>query len=502
MKPNHHSQPPSPPSLTVAFAPALLPSYEANEHNVVERSAKALRSKVEQAGGTFITSDGPIVTGADAQRAANKFKSAAADLVVLQASTFAMGDMVLPMAKVCNRLCLWAPSEPRKDGPIPLNGFVAMHLHAGVLAKSSAVPALRYTWLFGDAGTPLFDARIEALLSGLVGVKAMEHAHIGRIGEVAPSFFNVASDAVELQCRTGATTKHLPLEATIQDAASIANAPPGSETEKALETAVEKATTYAATEGLSDADVRANIAVYLALKNAASTHNLQALAVRDWPEFQEALHLHPGMAFSWLDHHDGIPVAAEADVGGAVSMLMLRAVSGQPAMLLDVNDMDLERDALLTWHCGGSPLAIADPRGVRWTPHTTLGRGNDRPMGAVADLVFRPGPVTLARIGRDGASWFVVEGEAIDSPHSGFDGSRGWIAAFRDGSTPLSVPDVIETLMSNGVEHHLALIPGHYADAVRSTAWWLGAHVIGFERYSTTPSTSRSQAHHPWKVMS
>ena len=472
----------------------MLPSYEAEKHNVVERSKKALRSKVERVGGTLFTLERPIVTGEDAERAAQVFKQASADLVVLQASTFAMGDVVLPLAKVGNRLCLWAPSEPRKDGPIPLNGFVAMHLHAGILAKSLADPALRYSWIFGDIDTPLFDARIDVLLEGLAGVKAMEHTHVGRIGDVAPSFFNLTSDAVELQGRTGVTTKHLSLEATIQEATSINDSPPDSDEENALETAFQQATSFAPVEGLSDSDVRANMAVYQALKNTANTHNLQALAVRDWPEFQDELHLHPGMAFSWLDQHDGIPVAAEADVGGAVSMVLLRAVSRQPAMLLDVNDMDHERDALLTWHCGGSPLAIADSRGVRWTPHTTLGRGNERPMGAVADLVFRPGPVTLARIGRDGASWFVVEGEVIDSPHAGFDGSRGWIGAFRSDSTKLSASDVIETLMANGVEHHLALVPGHHAEAVRSAAWWLGAQVIGFEHYSAAPSTSTPQS--------
>lgn len=474
------------PGPVVAYAPASLPSYEAEEHHVVPRSDAALRARVTAAGGRLIVADAPIVDGAGARRASDAFTAQGADLVVLQCASFAMGDIVEPFARAGHRLCLWAPDEPRRDGPIPLNGFVAMHLHAGVLRTALHHLGARYAWCFGDAGNPLFEGRIRTVLDGVRIAAALNGARIGRIGEVAPSFLNVASDPDAVARWTGARTERLPLQPLLHRAHTIVTSPSAADAQ-ALHDATAEIRAVATAVEVSDDDLARNVAVYLALRETVDAHGLAALAVRDWPEFQSELALHPGLAMSWLDHRDGVPVAAEGDVGGALSMLAARAAGRAPAMLLDVNDLDVERDALLTWHCGGSPLAIADRDGVRWTPHTTLARGETPAMGTVADLRFAEGPVTLLRVGRDGARWFVVEGEVVPSPHAGFDGSRGWVGAFRGPDGPLTARDVAETLISRGVEHHLALVPGHHAAAVRTAAGLLGAEVDGMLAWRDEP---------------
>jgi L-fucose isomerase-like protein len=242
---------------------------------------------------------------------------------------------------------------------------------------------------------------------------------------------------------------------------------------------------------LPDADLRANVAVYLALADLARAGGYDALAVRDWPEFQARMGLHPGLAFSWLDEAHGIPVAAEGDVGGALSLLAARAAAWPApglerppgATLLDVNDVDLDQDALLTWHCGGGPLDLADADGVRWTEHTTLSRGGGPRMGAVADLRFRLGPVTVLRVGRDGAAWFAVDADVVASPHPGFDGSRGWLGRFRGPDGPVAVGDVVQTLLHEGIEHHLAVVAGHHAASLRAAAAWMGAGIVRPRRY-------------------
>ena len=458
----------------IAYAPAWLPSYEAAEHRVVERSRATLEQRVEAVGGRLLALDAPIESAADAAAAARAFADAGADLVVLQSASFAMGDVVLPFAEAGHRLCLWAPSEPRRHGPIPLNGFVAMHLHAGVLGTAGRATGARFTWLFGDAGSPLFEGRLAAVLASLRVLAALRRATVLRIGDVAPTFLNVASDHDAVLATTGARVRTVPLEPLLDDVdARLADAD-----RTAIDGAVAAMTADVPVDGLREDDLARSAAVYLALRTVAERHGADAVAVRDWPEMQTRLGLHPGMAMSWLDHHDGVPAAAEGDVGGALSMIATRAASGRPAMLLDVNDLDDEHDALLTWHCGGSPLAIADATGPRWTPHTTLAHEDGTAMGAVADLTFAPGPVTLLRVGRDGRRWLVVEGEVIESPHPGFDGSRGWIARFRDRDGPLRARDVAETLIAGGVEHHLALVPGHHAAALRTAAGWLGARLV------------------------
>ena len=73
-------------------------------------------------------------------------------------------------------------------------------------------------------------------------------------------------------------------------------------------------------------------------------------------------------------------------------------------------------------------------------------------------------------------------------PAAGFDGSRGWISNFQDRDGPLGARDVAETLIAGGVEHHLALVPGHVAGALRTAAGWLGARAFPRIDYREDPA--------------
>jgi L-fucose isomerase-like protein len=466
--------PPEPPRFTVAYAPALLPSYEAARHTVIERSERSLAERVARHGGALLPTRGAIVTRSDAEAVAAA--SASADLVIVQCASFAMGDVVEPFAAAGLRLALWAPAEPRRAGPIPLNGLVALHLHAGILRRRGAPT---FGWLFGGPGEATFDLRLDRILAAVKIAKHLSEARIARIGDVAPTFTPMAVDPAILQRFTGATVAPLDLHAVIDAAIRERDHPADPERVRADLAYVE-----ALTRGridLSPAALHANLAVYRTLADLAHDGGFAALAVRDWPEFQERMHLHPGLAFTLVDERHGVPVAAEGDVGGALSMLALRAAGAGGSVLLDVVDHDPERDALLGWHCGGGAVGLADAEGVRITRHSTLARG-EQEIGAVADLRLRPGPVTLLRIGRDGALWTAVDAEVVPSPHPGFDGTRGWLARFAAADGPCAATDLLSTLYADGVEHHLALAAGHHAAALRSTAAWLGARLQRLHR--------------------
>lgn len=473
--------------FVVGYVPAWLPSYEAQRHRVVERSYEVLRRQVDEAGGRLVTIDAPVEDGAGARDAAAAMIEADADLVVVQCASFAMGDVARPFLEARLRTFLWAPAEPRRHGPIPLNGFVAMHLHAGVARTSPATRSTPYKWAFGDEGDPTFLPRLQVTLAAVRALHAARGATIVRVGEVAPTFDNVACDPEALRRWTGADVVHRGLEPILERTAQLRDAGPDSADGRAVADAVRVA--YDVVGGRVDLDaeaVRASVAAYVALRECAWRENADALAVRDWPEYQSRLGIHPGMACSLLDHVDAVPVAAEGDVGGALSMIVGRAVSRDEAYLLDVNDVDPQNDRILTWHCGGSPLGLALPGTARWTPHTTLARGDATPVGAVADLSFRPGPVTLCRVGRDGATWFAVDGEVAaggsGGAPTGFDGTRGWVGRFHDVE-PRSALDVVDTLVHDGIEHHLVLTPGHHAASLREAAVWAHARPTALRRY-------------------
>lgn len=452
----------------IAYVSAQLPSYLAAEHRVVERSLEALHEQGAALGFDVVDAWQPVFMRAEAEVVAAEAASAGVDLVLLQCSSFAMGDVVAPFARGPFRLGLWAVEEPRRDGPIPLNGFVAMHLHAGILAGASAGEGRPFKWFFGLTGHPWFGPRLAVTVAALRAAKALAGARIGFVGGVAPSFWSLAVDERALRRRLGVEVVARDLDEVIARARAAAPA----KVERAL------SEMRAAVRGVSapEDDLRQSAAVYLALRDVATEDECDALAVSDWPRFQETLGIHPGAAFSWLDEADGVPVAAEGDVLGALTMRFANVLAEGPAMLLDMNDVDLLADAIMMWHCGGSPLAFADADGARWDAHTTLGRKQPGavPRGAVADLRFRYGPTTLLRLRDNGGELFAMDAEVVPHPTPGFDGSRGWVGRFRDANGPCSAADVVQTMLSHGVEHHVILADGAVAPAAREAAAWLG----------------------------
>jgi L-fucose isomerase-like protein len=198
------------------------------------------------------------------------------------------------------------------------------------------------------------------------------------------------------------------------------------------------------------------------------------LAVSDWPALQADPGMHPGAAFTWVEQVDGIPVASEGDVLGAVTQLVARSLTGRVGYLLDLTEPDLDAGQLLVWHGGGGPLYLADDRGAAWINHPMIGRGTaEGPRhGAIADLVFRDGPVTLFRIARNGGALFQMTATIRGRDPSGFTGCRGWAGDFSIAGAAASLEDVVATVMSHGLEHHFVLIPDHHAAVLAEFAAW------------------------------
>lgn len=454
--------------LKVAYLGVHLSSYYAHEHGVFGRSRRGLEALSQELDFELLAPIKPLVTAEDARRARKELEAAGADFVLLQNSSFAMGDVVTQFAGAGFRLGLWAVEEPTHDGPVLLNNFVSLNLNAGVLRHYFRHQPQPYKWFFGFADHPWFTPRLRVTVAALKALKRLRQARVALVGGIAPTFYNFIHDPRKLAARLGTEVVELELDEVFRrmptDLAQL------------REVMDAMARHAGGRVEVSPTDFEATAAVYLALRELAREGNFSALAVSDWPRFQSELGIHPGMAFSWLDEVDGIPVASEGDVLGAVTMLMLRAVSGAGAMLLDFTDVDLEAEAILAWHCGGSPLDMADAAGVTWKNHSTLGRKVEGavPRGAVADFKFRPGAVTLARVGGDTELLFLLEAEAFAGRSAGFEGSRGWLRGFRLNHQPASLADLVNTIMALGIEHHFGLAAGHHADALSEVAAWSG----------------------------
>ncbi len=475
--------------VKVAYIGAYLASYLAEEYKVFERSIKGLETLGESLSFELSATHTHISTREEARQAADNCEELGVDFVLLQNSSFAMGDLVLEFVNRSFKLGIWATEEATKEGPIPLNNFVSMNLQAGILTRYLSQQNIPFKWFYGYPEHPWFSKRLEPTIAALRAIKRLKSSNIALLGGIAATFYNFHYDESKLRNSLGVEVGHHELSELL---ALISQ-----QSEVAVQQAARAMTTKVNGQiDLSTQDLNKSAAIYLALKAFAKTHNYDALAVSDWPVFQSQLNIHPGMAFSFLDDEDAIPVASEGDVMGAASMLLMNEISNQPSLLLDINDVDFELNAILMWHCGGSPLNFANKNGASWQNHSTLGRKtNNPPMGAVADYHFSEGDATIMRLSKDGTEIFVVTAEIINSPHKGFDGTRGWLSNFFNDEVAISLADLVNTIMVEGIEHHFILGKGRQKEAIHEFASWLGLNItkpIPYKNYLQIRNTTNS----------
>jgi len=208
---------------------------------------------------------------------------------------------------------------------------------------------------------------------------------------------------------------------------------------------------------------------YVALKEIVADHQFDFVGLKchfDMSEFFSVQCL--GAAFmndpyDWDGPKEPVALACEADSDGALTMQLLKLVSGKPSCLLDLRFYDPDKGVYVLPNCGAAPTWFAarsqDPgvnlAQVRIVPCIAKYAGG----GAHVEFVFGQGELTLARLTRSpgGYRMTIALGEAQDYPLRGITGANpGWPHAFVRLHVP---PDMaVQTLQSN----HIHAVAGDY----------------------------------------
>ncbi|HEY8595759.1 MAG TPA: hypothetical protein VIL84_11005 [Devosiaceae bacterium] len=458
--------------LRVLLLFASLPTYFPERHGVFDAARRGVAEIAGEHGAEFVVFREVVLNQAGAEIALAYARERSVDFVLVLHGGFTMGDVAHTLAASEFRLGFWAVPEPVFSGDIQLNNFVSLNMSLSIAAGRRDLTAHPAAWYFGAPESDDFRQRFGTTLDALRILRETGSRRVGLVGGVAPTFYNMQVDRKRL-ARTW-NTEVVDIEMAALRAAA------GKVRESAVDTAVEEMRA-AGSARVPEADMRLSARYAQALVDLAHEHDLHGLAVSDWPDLQADPGFHPGAAFSWVEERTDIAVASEGDVMGALSHLAARAASGKGGCLVDLCAPDPQSGALLAWHGGGGPLHLADGGGVSWIAHPMLGRGDGQSTrpGTIADYRFAPGPVTLARIGRDGTSVFALEAQVVEGPSEGFLGARGWLEDFRVNAEPLALQDVIETVLHHGIEHHFVLMTGHHGSAFAELATWTGAKLQG-----------------------
>jgi len=442
-------------NLQIAFVPIARTTFDIP---FAEEMTTAAREAFSNIPVDLIGPNDLVTDASSVENAIDFLKESEIDLVVLFQATFADSSMTMSIAQALDApIFLWSVPEPHTGGRLRLNSFCGINLAGHALTRAG----FRYGYAFAapdDLGV------IEQLLVQARAGRAqrvLRSTKLGRVGENPDGFETCLVRPDDLRERFGLEIVQLDLEADVFS--KVRKTEPAS-----IQPVKSNLANRVSNLDEMDADaVHGSLSTYLTLKEIAQEKGINGFAVRCWPEFFTELGCAACGAMSMLSD-EMIPCSCEADVNGTITQLILQSISGSQAFGTDMVSVDEEKDAMVIWHCGLAPLSMADPEGEkRVTIHS------NRKLPLLMEFTLKPGPVTIARLSEATGDYVLAigEGEIIRAPRS-FSGTSGML---RFKKPALRVAD---TILSEGLEHHISITYGSYKEELEALANMLNIPVV------------------------
>lgn len=426
-------------NFRIAFIPIARTTFDLPYAREMTNAAKTTLSSagVDFAGPSDLITDAQGVKGA-----LRDLDGAEIDLAIIFQATFADSSMAVELAEKLNApVFLWAVPEPSTGGRLRLNSFCGINLAGHALTRAG----IFYGHQYSAPDDVSIIENIAAFARAGRAQRILRSAQLGRVGENPGGFETCLFDPDLIKKRFGLEILQLDLKedlfSKVRTVDPAAIEPIKEELDRKVENLDEM-----------DADaVQGSLGTYHVLKEISREKDIQAYAVRCWPEFFTELGCAACGAMSMLSD-EMIPCSCEADVNGTITQLILQSISGSQAFGTDMVSIDEERDALVLWHCGLAPLSMADPQfEKRVTIHS------NRQLPLLMEFTLKPGPVTFARLSEAQGEYSLVigEGEIIRAPKS-FSGTSGLLKFDQPAL------NVLNQILEQGLEHHISMTYGNY----------------------------------------
>jgi hypothetical protein len=365
--------------------------------------------------------------------------------VVIVQATFTDSTLPGAVADVVSGLplILWGIPEERRGARLLLNSLCGINLAAHHLSARGVDVRWLYEFPGGsEAGgalgaavsaapdrAPLPEGPFDAELSA--AISALSDRTIGLVGDHPAGFEPCGYAASDLQRAGGVRVDRIELPDLF---------------ERARRAEASTSPIVEAMVGLDQLDsnaVRRSLQLHAALADLGAVRRWDAVATRCWPECFDDYGAAACTAQSLLVD-GGIPATCEADVLGAATALAFQEMTGGPAFVADLVDIDRLDGTAAFWHCGIAPSAMAHP------DEPVVGaRHPNRGLPLINQFRLRPGRVVVGRISRTGVVWHTT-GEVLDVPRP-YHGTSG-VVRLDMGAEPF-----LAAVMTNGLDHHYAL---------------------------------------------
>ena len=401
-----------------------------------------------------------ITNDEDADSALSFFNSNDFEKIFLFQTTFTDAKFLLNFAKSIQKpICIVSFPEPRTGGRLRLNSICGLNLAMHSLIKNDITPDFVIMEEDDKANEMSFSNFIESQneskkiawdIATIANINAdfdysIEKQTIGIIGTRPEGFDTCDYDSNEVTSKLNVSLVDLELEDLFDEAKDI-------EVETIVKTKSTVSSYLAGTEELVQEEFDKSLSIFHGLENLKDKHNLDAFAIRCWPEtFTEYGCASCGpMA---MMNEKKVSCACEADVLGGISCNILNQMNNNPSLLVDIVDVDKSDNSLVFWHCGLAPISMAKEGTARSGIHS------NRKKPLLHDFSLKEGEITIFRVSkaRGRLQFFVMKGQVLDRPNS-FSGTSGVINLGENSAHKL------EQMFKGGLEHHVAFTYGDISD--------------------------------------
>jgi L-fucose isomerase-like protein len=451
--------------LKVALAGTFRPIFHGDMKGVLNNSIEILKKKSVELDFDFIPVTRGMETLGDAETVAKQLEAEKVDLVVIQNSSFADGDMILPFFRTSARLAVWAVEETTTTGPLPLNSFCATNLYMSIAGRFSGKYDRPVKWLYGNASSEIFSRRFDTTIRALRAVKKMKQSKILMIGELVPGYHDEKFDPEKLRNIFGITIERIDLDEFYKEYESV-----GGNGEVAAK--VKEIKEESSGSVVPDLHITNSARAEVAFQKMISNHQASAITFRCWPEVPGKIALMVCSTIGRLNQTDTV-AATETDVLGAISMLTLKYLSGRETVLMDLSAWEIQSDSIYIWHCGNIPKSWFDSSGFRLSTHF-----NRDTIGVVREGKMKSCEVTALRFLENDSSAFLASGRFSDKGSPLYKGCSAWMNDLKINGRPIKSEDYMNTLLVNAVPHHLSYVDKDLTTDVNEFCAWLGIKIM------------------------
>ncbi|WP_338826863.1 L-fucose/L-arabinose isomerase family protein [Neomoorella thermoacetica] len=374
-------------------------------------------------------------------------------MVVFQ-GTFADASMILTLRENIDLpMVIWAVKEQPTGERLRLNSLCGLNLAANALVAGKK----QFKAVYGDIAAPATIREVVAFLRAAAAKVWLKGKKIGIIGNRPGGFYASNFNEVDLYSKFGIKIDYISLNKVFNMATRID-----------ARQVKEKIESLDGLSSRSPEEVNKSLQAYQALKEIIREHRYDAVAIECWPAFMTEFGGAACYAVSQLND-DGISTACEADVNGAITMLLGQFLSGQPVFFADLVIGDDKENTLTFWHCGAAPRLLA---ANNFSP--IAGVHPNRKMALSVNFPLKEGEVTITRLspGPNGQlRLLVTKGTGLQTQ-----------LLFQGNTLPVKlaqpVAQVIDKFLQKGLEHHYAIIYGNYILELKELGKLLGLEII------------------------